>query len=146
MSSICLSSSKMKKSYVGYIVALIIGLVFCGIYAYTGGLFTAATAHEALLALCHSLEVPAIVLIGIGLLTWASSKGAYDMISYGFSTVFMPFANMFRGEKTEYKKFYDYKMEKEEKRKPWLKEMLIVGLGFLAVYLVVLVIYYIVGE
>ena len=136
----------MKKSYVGYIVALIIGLVFGGIYAYTVGLFSAKSASEFLLALCHSLEVPAIILIGIGLLTWISSKGIYDMISYGFSIAFMPFVHWFRGEKIEYKKFYDYKMEKDDKRKPWLKEMLIVGLGFLAVYLIVLVIYYVIGE
>ena len=63
--------------------------------------------------LCDAFFVPGILLSLIGMLVWISSTGFFDALGYAVRTaahMFLPFV------KTERKSFYDYKMEKAEKR------------------------------
>ncbi len=131
-----------NRNLITYIVGIVIGMIFFFIYAFSGGLFETTTTSELLRVLCDCFTVPGIILGGMGLLSWASNKGAYDMLSYGFGSVFGPFWNLITGKKSEYKRFYEYKVEKEEKRKPWNREFFFVGLGFLALAGITLAAFY----
>lgn len=77
------------------------------------------------------------------LLSWASSKGAFDMLNYSIQLLFLTvFKPHFREDGKFPATFYDYKVKKDgEKRKPLLAllfvSLLFIGAGFIlmAIYL-----------
>lgn len=84
--------------------------------------------------------VAAILIGGVGALTWISTTGLFDIFSYGISAairMFIPF-----GRKKDIMPFYDYKTYRAEKRQPALFELLAVGIFFLLVSGLLLALYY----
>lgn len=62
-----------------------------------------------------ALFIPAVLWVGMGGLMWVATTGFFDIFRYGFSSLlvlFTPFKNP-----KDHKKFYEYKLEREEKRK-----------------------------
>lgn len=90
-------------------------------------------------ALSDGFFITGVLLASVGLLTWISSTGFFDMLSYGLRalTSLVPFK-----PPKKPKPFYDYKMEREEKRKKPLNSMLIVGGAYLLLAVVFTVLYY----
>lgn len=80
--------------------------------------------------LSDSFFLPGVLLVGASLIGWISAKGTFDMFSYTGHN----FLNVFKRESyLKHQSFYEYKMAKDEKRKPFNLPRLLVGLGFLAV-------------
>lgn len=125
-----------KKQY-RYIGALITGTIFFFICAFSNGLFSETNGIEIVRKLTDCFTVAGVILAGAGGLSWASSKGAYDIMKYGVDWVIKPFTS----RRNQFESFYDFKQRKAEERKPWLKESFIVGLGFIGVALVLMIIF-----
>lgn len=64
---------------------------------------------------------------GVGLLVFASGKGTFDMLSYGFLHIFDLFRSNARNPR--YKDFYEYKQTKGSRERP-VAHMLIAGIVF----------------
>jgi len=87
--------------------------------------------------------VVGLVMTGVGLMTWVATTGFFDMLSYGVQYGVRAFVGLFGGNrKPNDKSFYDYKMERDEKRSAAQYSVLISGIGFIALSVLFLVMYY----
>ena len=82
--------------------------------------------------------IAGVLLAGIGGLCFVASLGGYDAFGYAGSLIKSHFVRP-TGYKPE--SFYDFKERKTAERKPWLRESLFVGFGFIGASVVFLVIY-----
>ncbi|MCM1057965.1 MAG: DUF3899 domain-containing protein [Firmicutes bacterium] len=105
--------------------------------AFTQGLFREEDMQKRLGILSDCFLFPAVLLGGIGALSWAASEGTFDMLQYGF---YMVFQRLLHPRKA-IESFYEYKVSKEESRSGWLKHFLIVGLICLCASVVCLLLY-----
>lgn len=99
--------------------------------------------HSVLHNLCDGTFVAAVVLLGSGGIRFCTSRGALDMLGYGFKTVgeFFTKAGRLDGPDEDY---YEYCQRKAQERKPF-GHYLIVGLVFLILSAVLLVIHSMIG-
>lgn len=96
--------------------------------------------QRVMMALSDGFFIIGVLLGGVGCLTWISSTGFFDMLTYGFhslKSMIMPF----RAPKKP-KPFYDYKLEREERRKKPLNMPLILGVVYIALALVFTMLFY----
>ena len=116
--------SRLVKFY----APLAIGLVIFFAVPLSAGLFSAESVKSVMGMLSDGAFVAGILLAGAGGLSFAASKGMYDVFGYGFNTMkdhFVLKKNKRAGS------LYDYKQKKDAERRGWLKETLFVGLGFI---------------
>ena len=83
--------------------------------------------------------VSAVLIGGVGALTWISTTGIFDIFKYGFSCVVVLFTP-FRKPKDQLS-FYDYKTLQAERRKPARFELLAIGVLFLILSMILLAAY-----
>ena len=121
------------------IATLIVAVMLLAFSITAGGLFKAQSVSEVMHRLCDAFTAPGIVLVCVGALSWASSKGAYDIFGYGVKVVWGWFP--FTSTNMDNVSYYDYVAEKNEARKAVRVDMLIVGAICLALALVFLTIY-----
>ena len=123
----------------GILIPLGIGLVLAVAVLVIGGIPEEGT-EEFWRKLCDAFTVPGILLTGMGLLSLAAGHGAFDGIAF---PVRKAFGQILREEKRNAmpKSYYDYVEAKRAKSRKRPNCMLYVGLGFLAVAVVLLVIY-----
>ena len=125
-------------------------LIFCGVTVAAGILIAwgAATARGlkpgtgtamTLRYWSDGCFAAAVLIGGIGALTWISTTGLFDIFKYGFSSVITLFTP-FRKPKDQMS-FYDYKTYQAEKRRPARFELLAVGVFFLALSILLLMAY-----
>ena len=131
---------KLKGTNV--ISSLIVAVIVFGFSLATGGIKEAEGAQEIVRYLCDAFTAPGVVLVGAGALSWASTKGAYDVFGYGLKVIWswLPFT----GTNMDGVTYYDYAKEKQENRVGWRADMLIVGGVCLAVALILLIVYYLI--
>ena len=110
--------SKTKKNLIYAAVSAAIMLAIAALR----GLFASQDTQEAMRILCDAFFIAGVLFAGVGLLTWAASKGAYDIFSYAGKVIIMKFR-----PKEDIPKYYDYVQEKNQSRKVWLKELAICG-------------------
>ena len=135
-----MDAQKKKKLLLTYLItslALISLVVACLFYEKA---FSAETLEDAMIRICNSFTIPGIVFAGVGALSYLSSIGAYDGISYSF-TNFALHNLWFTKQPKKYKSFYEYKQAKDEKGRRWFPNLLIVGGASLALAVIFLVIY-----
>ena len=125
-------------------------LIFCGVTVAAGiliawgaaaarGLKPGAGTAMTLRYWSDGCFVAAVLIGGIGALTWISTTGLFDIFKYGFSSVITLFTP-FRKPKDQMS-FYDYKTYQAEKRRPARFELLAVGVFFLALSILLLMAY-----
>ena len=128
------------------IVAAIAVLVEAGILLAilgTRGILGGADKAATLVGLTDGFGIGGGIVVAIGLLAWAGSKGAYDGLAYGMSTLI----NMrWTGTKMDWHKketFAEYRERKGEKRRStiWIP-IVIAGGVFIVVSLIILGVYY----
>ena len=125
--------------FVKWLKPIIAAVVILVISAFSLELFGAEDKEELLKDLSDCFFITGIVLSGVGAISWAGTEGAFDMLAYGCKTFFGLFSASYA--KKLPKSFYDYKQEKMEINRPWLKRTLIVGLIVLAVGILILIPY-----
>lgn len=126
---------KKKLSY-------IITTVFCAVIAvlllWSRGTFTQTNVQTVYKDLCDALFVPGIIVLGLGVLVFASNGGAFRMLAFSM----IKLVDLFRRDltKVKYRTFYDYKeATKDNKNDFWF--MIIVGAAFVVASVVFLILY-----
>ena len=119
---------------VGMLIVLLIVLMKNG--------FTETDVEIAMQIWCDAFFVSGVFLTCGGLIVVASNGGVFDMLGYAVSLLWYTF----KSSKVErkYKTFYDYR-EARKDRKRSVSYVLIVGLAMLAISVVFLILYDIVG-
>lgn len=127
--------------YTKYIVQSIIGLFLSfGIMCYRG-LFQTETAADRVMLVCHGFSAVALLYMAVGGLLWTASTGFFDIFGYGIrkgAHALLP--GLIHDDGAGY---YEYRVEKQERRKSGgEKSMIIVGLGYFVLGIVLTVVWY----
>lgn len=128
----------MNEKLTKYYASAAIGLVLVFAVALSAGLFSAEGAKDVVRILSDAFFVPGVLLSGAAGLSFAASKGFYDVFSYGIQTIKSHFE--FKKDKRA-ESLYDFKKRKNAEKRGWLKETLVVGLIFIALAAVFVVVY-----
>lgn len=131
----------MEKSnkWVYLAVDIVIGCVIFFVGALGWGLFTETDPSRSLKIAADCATVPGVLLSGLSAISWMGKKGTFDLFGYSWSS----FTGLFKRESynTRPESLYDYRVRKDAERKPYRVSTLLVGLGFLAVGVVLTVIF-----
>ncbi|MBO4988713.1 MAG: DUF3899 domain-containing protein [Clostridia bacterium] len=128
----------MSKKAFNYLFAVAFGLVVSFLVMWLRGIFTAEDALSVIKYLCDGFFVAAVLLGGVGLLSWCSNEGAFDMLSYSMSTLWrVTFARKDGWKKESYG---DYKERKHEKSREF-SYFLWVALAYLILSVVLTAVY-----
>ena len=107
------------------------------------GLDAAQTLSVNARFLSDGCFVVGLMMTGVGLLTWVSTTGFFDMLSYGVIYGVRAVVGLFGGSrKPNDQTFYDYKMAKEEKRGAAQYAILVSGIAWIVLSVVFLMGYY----
>ena len=119
----------MKKRLIQYGVCGVVGALIAYWIMNSKGLFSLGySTADVFLILSDAFFVPGILITLFGVLLWIATTGLFDSIGFAFSSAahaLLPFI------RHDHKTFYDYKMEKAEKRGSTPYFMLIVGAFYL---------------
>lgn len=118
------------------IIAAVVIIVLC---TFALELYSAEDSEELFKDLSDCFVITGIVLSGVGAISWAGTEGAFDMLAYGCKTFLGLFSTSY--QKKLPRSFYDYKQQRVEMNRPWLKYTLVVGLITFAVGLLLLIPY-----
>ena len=118
----------MKKNLLKYGIPALIGAAITIAVAMGQGLGQVGAAM-AMRALSDGCFVTTVLMGGMGALVWVSTTGFFDIFTYAGKSLLVLFSPMKQPEKL--KKFYEYKADKDEKRKKADFTLLIVGVGYL---------------
>ena len=119
--------------------ALLSGLATGAVIAVLVFALGQSRGYTFLRCLCDGTFVAAVMLLGVGGIKGLRNKGAFDIMGYGVKQTVETFIPMLkRGEKED---LYAYRERKEAERKP-ASGLLKAGLIYLAISVLVLVIYY----
>ena len=113
-----------KMTILQYVAGILVAIAIFVAGAFTQGLFEETSLKEIYGCLSDCFLFPAVLLGGFGALSWIAGEGAFDMMSYGVKFLFDSMLH----PKDKQESFYEYKMRKQDERKPWLKHWLIIGL------------------
>ncbi len=131
-----------KKTFTSIAVQLVIALVIAGMVASAQGFSLEGAAYLNCRYFSDGCFVSAVIFVGLGLLLWISTTGFFDIFGYAMKSLLVLFSPLKRpGEHPHY---YEYKCEKDAKRKgkPITHTVLIVGLIVLVLSLLSLGLYY----
>lgn len=129
----------MKKRILQYGISFLIGALLACWVMNIEGLFLVDVPSEIAAILCDAFFVPGILLTMVGCLIWIATTGFFDSIGYAVKVgmhILLPFFN-----KGERKSYYDYKMEKDEKRGKTPIFVFIVGAFYLILSGIALIIW-----
>lgn len=129
-----------RNALLKYGVTVLAGLVITIPAAMARGFVWGGNAGLNVRYLSDGFFVAAVMLIGVGALTWVSSTGFFDMFSYAFKSLLLLFSSL-KGPK-EHPTYFDFKTARAEKRAKAQFFILFVGLGYLAASLICLAVYY----
>ena len=128
----------MNEKLTKYYASAAIGLVLVFAVALSAGLFSVEGAKDVVRILSDAFFVPGVLLSGAAGLSFAASKGFYDVFSYGIQTIKSHFE--FKKDKRA-ESLYEFKERKNSEKRGWLKETLVVGLSCIALAAVLVVVY-----
>lgn len=130
----------MKKNLKYYIQAGVgFGLAFA-VMVYRG-LFSKPSLADKVMAVGDGFTVAAVLYLGIGSLMWISTTGFFDIFGYAVKkAAHALIPGMVNDDAGRY---YEYKVEKEEKRKGFLEHFTLkLGLLFLIISAILLFVWY----
>ena len=111
----------MKKS-VKHLIYAAVTLTLVFVTVVLQGLFNPPSGMRVSVIICNAFFIIGVLMAGIGILSWAGSKGTYDIFSYAGKVILVKFK-----PKEKMQSYYDYTQEKSKNRKAWLKELTIWG-------------------
>ena len=91
------------------------------------------------LNLADAFTIPGVVMIMAGLLVWVTSRGGFDMISYG---LLRAKDSLIPGSKHSGEQYYDYKVRQDKKRPKGYSFMFISGGIYLVPAIIFNILYY----
>lgn len=127
-----------RKNRRNFCIALVIGLVVAvALFVGRGGL-DVATREEMAFLMCDACFVPAVILLGVGLILFVSNDGLFDMLGYGIQralTIMLSEKKRAKYPRT----FYEYKQLKWDAPKSSFGFLLLAGGVYLVLAAVFLV-------
>lgn len=111
----------MKKS-IKHLIYCAVTLTLVFVTAVLQGLFNPPGGMRVSVIICNAFFIIGVLMAGIGILSWAGSKGTYDIFSYAGKVILVKFK-----PKEKMQSYYDYTQEKSKNRKAWLKELTVWG-------------------
>ena len=111
----------MKKS-VKHLIYCAVTLTLVFVTAVLQGLFNPPSGMRVSVIICNAFFIIGVLMAGIGILSWAGSKGTYYIFSYAGKVILVKFK-----PKEKMQSYYDYTQEKSKNRKAWLKELTVWG-------------------
>ena len=127
----------MKKGIIRYLITIVVGLLMAWAFVASRNLFEQTELDVIFQILCDGFFVPGVFITAAGLIVFTSNHGAFDLLSYGLKS----FVDMFKRRDINIREtFYDYKAKKEGK-KTGFGFLLICGLFFLALSLIMWLLY-----
>lgn len=128
----------MDRKRVGqYVGGIILAVAVFAAGTLSQGLFQETDLLKKIGILSDCFLFPAVLLGGIGALSWAAAEGNFDMLRYGFHMVVQKLLHPLKPTKG----FYEYKVEREASRHGWLKHYLVIGLVCLGASVICLLLY-----
>ena len=127
-----------SKWWPKYLITAGVLAVFVVLVAWARGAFTETDPKELLVKWCDAFSVPGILALCFGLLIVASNGGTFDMLAYGFKSIF----RLLKKDPVDrkYGGFYEYrKARQQQKRSFWY--LFIVGAVYMLVAVALLVAY-----
>ncbi|MBR0443028.1 MAG: DUF3899 domain-containing protein [Clostridia bacterium] len=120
-----------------YLITLIIGFSTAALIAWSKDVFSQTALVQIFHILCDSFFAVGTVIVCAGLLVFSSNEGTFDIMVYGMNS----FLDMFRKKsRKKYDTFYDYRESRADK-KIGFGFLLICGLLFVAISLVMYLLY-----
>ena len=96
--------------------------------------------REIIGRLSNCFTVPGVLIGGIGGLSYVSYRGGYDGLGYAFSNFGLH--NIWTTKQPKkYKSLYEYREAKDKAGRSWLPSALMVGLGSVAIGLLLTIVY-----
>lgn len=129
-------SSVLKR----YCISVGFGLLLFILVIVNHGLFSAETLKDKIRILSDACTIPGTVLLMLGFLCMIANKGTFMALGYAFKNIariIIPGAGL--REKGTY---YDYVSEQKEKKPMSFGFLTISGICFLAIAVVLIVVYY----
>lgn len=129
-----------RNKLIGYAVCVVLALTIAVSVAVHQGFAMEKSAALNCRYLSDGLFAAGVMFTGLGLLTWISTTGFFDMFAFAVkraAEMLLPWVRI-----KDRPNFYEYKMEKEAKRKKPLTTILFTGVGMILASLVCLMLYY----
>lgn len=129
----------MIRIKIEYLIDAGLIIILAAVVAWQKELFSADSLSVCMGILSDCFIVPGFVFAGIGAISWASTKGVYDMLSFGGGRAVRWFVPGM--DKERYENFYKYKQYKEEKGRKWHPHLLICGMAAIVIAVITYLIY-----
>lgn len=120
---------KDKKNLWSTVVLAAVGMILFLVCASIWDLYSQTETTQILRIVADCCTIPGVLYVGIALIGWVGSKGTFDIFGYSVGGLFRLLKRDAYEQRAE--TFYDYRVKKDENRKPFNWAMLFVGLGFL---------------
>ena len=131
-------SSVLRKKLIGYGISAVLGTALLFLVLYLGNYWNLESEQEKLRVLTDAFTIPGILLALGCALIFISNQGGFNGVLYGLrrtKEVLLPFLPH------EYLRYRDYVDRRKEKRVKGYGFVLHVGLAFLAVGIVLLILF-----
>lgn len=127
--------SDLRKQILKYGIATTVAGGMTALTLHLHGYAEAATLVDRYKILADAFTIPGVVLVMLAALIWVSTTGFFDGLSYAarqFGSLIIPLF----GKKYTHLTYYDYKMDRDEKRAHGYAFLFFVGLVFVIVAVV----------
>ena len=127
--------SSIRKLLMKYGITTVVAAGMTWLILELHGYAEATTLVAKYRILADAFTIPGVLLVMVAALIWISSEGFFDSLGYAarqFGSLFLP---MF-GKGKKHMTYYDYKMEKEDKRAHGYSFLFFVGFAFVIVAVV----------
>ncbi|MDE5819146.1 MAG: DUF3899 domain-containing protein [Lachnospiraceae bacterium] len=130
-----------QKKLKSYVIQTVAGLILSVSVMFWQNVFARENAADVIRGVCDGFTVTALLYVAMGMLLWISTTGFFDIFGFAFRKGVHHILPVIIHEDPG--GFYEYKVEKEEKRqvKPQ-RSTLLVGSFFLAVSIVLTLVWY----
>ena len=126
---------------VKYYVKAGVALLLAFLVMILRGLFESGTVADKVMAIGDGFTVVGVLYLGFGALMWIATTGFFDLFSYAAKKA--AHAILPGMVQDDVGRFYEYKVDKESKRKGFLEHFtLVIGVVFMLISAVLLFIWY----
>lgn len=132
--------NKYVKLLIKYGACFLIMALLTAIILVSVGFSTDQGLTVVYLNLADAFSIPAMVMIALGALIWVSTTGFFDSIGYIINIGLRALIPMAR--RSEYEKYYDYKVRKDGKRISGYGFILISGCIYLLIGVVFTILFF----
>lgn len=130
---------KDKKNLWSTVVLAAVAMILFVVCASVWDLYSQTETLQIIRVVADCCTVPGVLYVGIALIGWVGSKGTFDIFGYSVGGLFRLLKRDAYEQRAE--TFYDYRVKKDENRKPFNWGMLWVGLTFILLAVVFSVVF-----